>query len=299
MLEKLSVIINTLNEEKNIERAIRSVKWADEIIVCDMHSDDQTQTLAKNLGAKIYLHKRVGFVEPARNFAISKASNAWVLILDADEEIPSALKERIQFIIDNSASDYVEIPRKNMIFNKWVQASMWWPDYNIRLFKKGKVQWGDKIHRPPQTYGKGEELEAKEELAIIHYHYISISQFMERMNRYTAIQAEELVKEEYIFKWQDLITKPLNEFLGRYFANKGYKDGLHGLVLCILQAISFFIMYLKVWEIQKFTQTDVNIKLLKSLKNDSGQELDYWFKYISYSSNPVKRMVQKLLYKFF
>src|SRR5688572_12024024 len=98
-MKGISVVINTFNEEKNIERAIKSVAWADEILVCDMHSDDNTAIIARKLGATVFLHKRVGFVEPARNFAISKASNDWILILDADEEIPGSLSDKFKEII--------------------------------------------------------------------------------------------------------------------------------------------------------------------------------------------------------
>src|SRR3989338_6180720 len=95
MAPKISVVINTLNEEQNIERAIKSVNWADELIVCDMYSEDKTVEIAKKLGAKIFFHKREDFVETARNFAVSKASNDWVLVLDPDEEVIDSLKERL------------------------------------------------------------------------------------------------------------------------------------------------------------------------------------------------------------
>src|SRR3989344_2370341 len=95
MINKISVVINTLNEEKNIERVIKSTSWADEIIVCDMYSTDRTVEFARKSGAKIVFHKKLNYVEPARNFAISKASNEWVLILDSDEEIPSTLSEKL------------------------------------------------------------------------------------------------------------------------------------------------------------------------------------------------------------
>src|SRR4051812_46907339 len=113
----ISVVINTLNEEKTIEQALKSVQWADEILVCDMESDDSTKELAKKLGAKILTHKRLPFVEPARNFAISKASYDWILIIDPDEEVPSSLAKKLQEIASNNGvTTFVEIPRKNIIF---------------------------------------------------------------------------------------------------------------------------------------------------------------------------------------
>ncbi len=294
MLGKISVVINTFNEERNIERAIKSVLWADEILVCDMHSDDNTALIAKKLGAIVFFHKRMGFVEPARNFAISKASHEWVLIIDADEEIPGSLEGKIKEVINKpGVTTFVEIPRKNIIFNKWMKTSQWWPDYNIRFFKKDKVAWGNKIHRPPKTEGQGLRLPEEERWSIIHYNYRSISQFISRMNRYTDVQSRELKQSNYEFKWEDLLHKPLNEFLSRFFANKGYQDGLHGLALSLLQAFSELLVYLKLWEQSNFKEQSIKLQDLKEISSSSGKEIDYWFKYGNLSKNPLKNFLQR------
>lgn len=298
MAEKISVVINTLNEEENINRVVSSIKWADEIIVCDMYSTDKTAEIAKKLGAKVVFHKKVGFVEPARNFAISKASNEWILILDADEEIPDSLVKELKSIANKGQVDFVQIPRKNIIFGKWMHASMWWPDLNIRFFKKGKVIWSDQIHRPPKTSGKGLTLPADEDKAIIHHHYKSVSQFIERLNRYTTIQARELKNSGYNFAWQDLITKPTNEFLGRFFANKGYKDGLHGLALSFLQAFSFLLVYLKVWEKEGFKQQELNVSEVEVETKLVAKDIKYWFKYNDLSTNSFKSLLKRIKNKF-
>lgn len=293
MPEKISAVINTLNEERNIRRAIDSIKWVDEIIVCDMHSDDQTIKIAKGLGAKIILHKRSRYVEPARNFAISKASGEWILILDADEQVPESLKERLLELANRMDQiDYVRIPRKNLIFGKWMQESQWWPDLNVRFFKKDKVSWGDKIHRPPKVSGLGLDLPAEEKLAIIHHNYQTISQFLERMNRYTDVQAEELKKEGYKFRWIDLFEKPLNEFLSRFFANNGYKDGLHGLAVSFLQSFSFLVLYLKLWEKTGFRQQDITLDQFDSERIKGAQSIEYWMKH-SRSSSSFKKFLQR------
>lgn len=294
MASGISVIINTLNEEENIKKAIESVKWADEVLICDMFSEDKTVEIAKNLGAKVIFHKKVNYVEPARNFAISKASNDWILILDPDEEIPDSLRERLIEIVSKMEQiDYVRLPRKNLIFAKWMKASMWWPDYNIRFFKKGKVVWSDEIHRPPKTLGVGLDLPAEESLAIVHYNYQTISQFITRMNRYTTVEANQLIKQNYQFKWSDLIENPLKEFLSRFFANKGYQDGLHGLALSLLQAFSFLIVYLKVWENSSFKETVFKLTDLETEKEKVGYQINYWMKEIKLSKDPFKRFLSK------
>ncbi len=295
MQAKISVVLNTLNNESIIERAIRSVKWADEVVVCDMRSDDKTVDVAKKMGAKVFIHERSEYVELVRNFIISKASNNWILILDPDEEVPQSLAERLTEITNGLKQiDYVRLPRKNIIFHYWMKAAMWWPDYNIRFFKKDKIRWGDKIHRPPQTEGEGIDLESNEDFAIIHHHYETISQFLERMIRYTRIQAKELGEEGYKFNWKDLIKKPLKEFLSRFFANHGYEDGIHGLTLSLLQSFSFLIVYLRLWEAEKFRPEAINSKELRQISRQSGKEIDYWFKYGNLSKNPFKRFIQKV-----
>lgn len=299
MDKKISVVINTLNEEKYISTAIKSVEWADEVLVCDMHSVDKTVEIAKSLGAKILTHKRLEYVEPARNFAISKASGDWVLILDPDEEIPESLKSRLIDISKKMKEiHYVRIPRKNIIFNKWMKNTGWWPDLNVRFFRKGKVKWSDKIHRPPEVLGGGIDLEASEEYAIVHHHYDSIAQFLERMVRYTKIQSVELSKDGYKFDWKDLIRKPLGEFLSRFFANKGFKDGLHGLSLSLLQAFSQLVLILKVWEMQGFQSNELQAGELKELSNQSARDINYWLKYNNLSRNVFKRFAQKIKQKF-
>lgn len=298
MDHKISVVINTLNDESSVERAINSVKWANEVIVCDMHSEDKTVELAKKLGARVYSIKRQEYVELARNFAISKASGDWVLVLDPDEEITPNLRDRLIESLKFKQIDFVRIPRKNIIFGYWMKAAMWWPDYNIRFFKKDKIKWSNKIHRPPEALGEGLDLAPEEKWAIVHHHYQSVDQFLERMIRYTKIQASELLDEGYKFDWTDLVKKPLAEFLSRFFAHKGFEDGLHGLVLSLLQAFSQFIVYLRVWEQEKFKVQDIEFDEIKNLSRDSEKEINYWIRYGNLSTNPFKRLIQKAKNRF-
>jgi glycosyltransferase involved in cell wall biosynthesis len=276
-VEKISVVINTLNEEKNLPRALASVKnFADEIVVVDMRSGDRTIEIATKFGAKVFGHERAGYVEPARNFAISKATGEWILVLDADEELGLNLRKELKNIVKNPKADYYRIPRKNIIFGKWVKHSRWWPDYNIRFFKKGNVAWNEVIHSVPMTQGSGTDIEAKEKNAIVHYHYETVEQFIGRLNRYTTEHSKILVERGYKFDWKDLIKKPSQEFLSRYFFGEGYKDGLHGLVLAALQAFSEFVLYLKVWQVEDFNTPDINIKTVVGEMKNAEKDMHYW-----------------------
>ena len=274
---KISIVINTLNEEENLARCVKSVsKFADEIVVVDMKSTDATRTIARRAGAKVFEHKRMGYVEPARNYAISKAVGDWILVLDADEEIPVELRKKLKQIAQDPDADYYRIPRKNIIFGKWIRHSRWWPDHNIRFFRKGFVEWSEIIHSVPTTMGRGLDLPADEKNAMVHHHYDTVEQYINRLNRYTSMQAKSLHKERYFFKWRDLVRRPSAEFLSRYFQGQGYKDGLHGLALAALQAFSELVLYLKVWQLGKFKKQSVSVNdVIKEFKVTQ-KDANYW-----------------------
>ena len=269
----LSVVITAWNEEKTLPQAVASVKGlADEIVVVDTESTDGTIDVAKKLGCRVYKHKNTGIVEPVRNFSISKAQGDWVLLLDADEELSPQLLDLIPRLI-SQGPDYFRIPRKNLIFGKWIRSRHWWPDYVFRLFKKGSVVWEDTIHSVPSTRGIGVDLPADPETCIVHHHYSSISQYVQRIDRYTDHLLRHLQDNGYKFSWADLITKPSQEFIRQYFARGGYVDGLHGLALACLQAFSETVLYLKAWESESFSQKE--LPLAEVAKNFSSVSKEY------------------------
>ena len=273
----ISVVINTLNEEKNIGRAIESVKsFADEIVVVDMESVDNTVSVAKKLGAVVFTHKPMHYVEPARNFAISKAKGEWIFIIDADEEAPKTLLVELGRIAHAGTHDFVRIPRKNIIFGKWMQHSRWWPDENIRFFKKGSVSWEDEIHSIPVTKGEGITLKSDVSFALTHHHYDSVEQFIDRLNRYTSIQAEELHKRGKSATYVDFVKRPTSEFVSRYFAGLGYKDGIHGIALAFLQAFSELCVYLKLWQLGGFRDEHARLPQIVETITESQKEVNYW-----------------------
>lgn len=276
-MAKLSVVINAQNVERDLPRALSSIKnLADEIVVIDQGSTDDTFKIAKEFGAKIYKHEPVKYVELTRNFAIGKATGDWILILDPDEEIGKELALEMKKVIKENKTDYYRIPRKNIIFGKWIANTLWWPDYQTRLFKKGKVSWSEVIHSVPITMDKGGDFEAKEDLAIIHHNYRTVEEYLEKLNRYTSVQADFLVKDGYTFNWKDLIGKPFREFVARYFTGEGYKDGVHGLTLSLLQAFSELVVYTKVWQSTKFEKENVDLKSVVAEMRSKEKDLHYW-----------------------
>ncbi|MDP2860113.1 MAG: glycosyltransferase family 2 protein [bacterium] len=296
-LPKISVLINTRNEGEKLEKCLGSVSFADEIVVTDMESSDESVSIAKKHHANVFpiLHEQV--IERARNFGIGKTTGDWILVLDPDEEISETLREKLLEIAGNSSCDFVRIPRKNIIFGRWMTHAGWWPDYLVRFFRKEAISWRENIHSIPETRGKGIELEAREEMAIIHHHYETISQYFERMERYTKVQAEERSAFGYKFLWQDFIRKPLSEFLSRFFFYEGYRDGVHGLALCLLQAFSELVIYLRIWEKEKFSQSENSEKeVFKEITNGL-KETNYWRITKSASGSFIKKLTGKIKLK--
>lgn len=297
----ISAVIHTYNEEKNIQRCLSSLNWVDEIVIIDMKSNDKTQELARPFKPRIYEHPYLGFADPARNFAIQKARGKWILMVDADEEIPLSLSHRLRQLISNNDINYYRLPRKNIIFDKWIKHTGWWPDYQIRFFKKGTVNWTDKVHGIPQTKGNGFNLPPQEELSIIHYNYSTIEQYMEKMNRYTTLASKELYVANVHFSPALLSTSMTKEFLTRYFAWQGYKDGLHGLVLSLLQSFTELVIYLKLWELEGFKKEQLTFLDVGKLIKKDYEEKKSWLTHLEIrsSSNILNSLFIKLKNRLF
>jgi len=294
----ISAVINVRNEAENLDKCLKSIKnIVDEIIVVDMHSTDDSAKIAQKYGAKIYPYRFLKVVEPARNFALSKATGKWILLLDPDEFLGKSLKKELLAITKRSDIDFVKIPRKNIIFGKWIRHSRCWPDYLIRFFKKGYITWNKEIHSQPTTKGNGLTLLDSEQLAIRHNNYPSVSTFILRALRYAGIQSDELKETEYKLKISDFILKPTQEFNSRFFAAEGYKDGLHGLIFCLLQSFAVALIYIRLWEKQGSVDKPLSKDSYVSSSQESTFEYSFWFtKYFKkeYSNNIFKNLMINL-----
>lgn len=277
MAPKLSVVVNTHNEADILYRALTSIKnIASEIIIVDMESSDDVLGVAKKFNAKVFKHKKLNFVEPARNFGISKATGDWILVLDPDEEISVSLAKKIKELIESNDADYYRIPRKNIIFGKWIEHASWWPDYQTRLFRKGKISWSEVIHSVPTTLGTGYDLNVTERFAIIHHNYDTLEQYLDKLNRYTSVQAGFIAQGGDKFDWKNFISKPTKEFISRYFTSYGYKDGLHGLLLSLMQAFSELIVCAKVWQAQKFIERSLKVSEVVTQMVNNEKDIHFW-----------------------
>jgi len=298
----ISVVINVRNEAENLSKCLHSIKdFADEIIVVDMKSTDNSVQVAKNAGAKVFTHKPLKYVEPARNYALTKTTGKWILLLDPDEYLNKTLKKDLKSITNRNDVDFVKIPRQNIIFGKWIKHAKCWPDYLIRFFKKGAVTWQNEIHSQPITTGNGLTLLDSDKLAIKHNNYQSVTQFVIRALRYSNIQADELVTQDYKIKTSDFILKPTQEFNSRFFFAEGYKDGFHGLVFCLLQAFAIGLVYIRLWEKQGTPDKQLLKESFVSASQEATFEYDHWFaKFFKqeYSANFLKKFLIKIRHWF-
>lgn len=243
----ISLIINTKDEASNIRECIASARGlVDEVVVVDMNSKDDTVDIARKLGARTFEVEDYGYVEPVRNFAISKAIYKWVLLLDADERIGKSLSGKILKIVAENKYDVVRIPRKNILLGKWIRHSGWWPDMVAKLFKKSFVFWPKKIHAEPKCSGRVLTLTPTESNSILHKNCTTVAEFVDKINKYTSFEKGFHINKE--FEAVDMLDYYENEFDNRYFNEKGYLDGLHGFFLSKLMEFYRFLEMAKYWE---------------------------------------------------
>lgn len=248
----ISAVITTYNEAEKLKGCLQSLEgFASELVIVDLGSSDNTREIAKKFKAKLFKHDLVAYVELVRNYAISKTSGQWVLILDPDESITPMLADKLKEVAANNEYSAVNIPRKNIFFGRWIAHTNWWPDKHIRFFKKGTVKWSEKIHSYPKVAGNIFELPADESLAIRHFGYQSISEFIDRQHRYSTIKAEFLYRSGVRFSWGLFIWMPLREFLVRFVKHAGFLDGFYGFALTYLMMVYQMIVMVKLWELEK------------------------------------------------
>lgn len=238
----ISVVINTLNEEENIAFALRSaLPWASEIVVVDQESDDRTVSVAESFGVTVVSHPRTDSVVEVRRFAVEQAANDWVFILDADEMVSSALAESLKRIVAAGEADAVWVPRANYLLGRKMSGTGWGPaqDLQLRLFKKAAVQFPGRVHHDfePSPGARTSRLSV-ESGEIIHFNYVSVDDFLDRLNRYTTSEAK--VRKGPPVSRAHALYRGWKAFRGRYLRSGGKKDGWQGFYLSVLMAFYSF-----------------------------------------------------------
>jgi len=281
----VTAVVLAKNEEKNLPRCLKNLDWVKEVIVIDDYSSDNTKKIAEKFGAKVYQKRLVDF-ESQRNWALQKVKTSWVLMIDPDEEVTSEFRQEVEKVIKEDKFDGFKFPRKNIIFGKWIRYTGWYPDWQLHLFKTKRGKYVGKVHEQVVLDGTIGVLNA----SLIHYNYHSISQYLQKLDRYTNLEAEEKVRGGYKFRYQDLLVKPAEEFFRRFFAEEGWKDRVHGLALSLLQAFSELVVYLKVWEKHNFEELEIKGFAKEAEKIIS----DYYYWQAAISKNPLKKIYYRI-----
>lgn len=252
MRQKISAIVPTYNEENKIEGCLKSLDWVDELIVVDSFSSDKTVSIAKKYTDKVIQHE---YEYPAKqkNWIIPQVSNKWVILLDADERVTSALKDEIlQLLEKGPGKSAYWIYRRNFFLGKEIKHCGWQKDRVVRLFTKEHRYEDIRVH---------EEIKIKKEQTgvlsekLIHYSYKNMKDYFIKLERYSKWGAEKSFAKGKRANPFNILFAPLGMFFKRYFVNFGFLDGIHGLVLSLLATVSVSLKYIRLWELQEKQKT--------------------------------------------
>ena len=247
MKNKLSVVIITKNEEINIERCLNSVLWADEIVVVDSGSTDNTLQICKNYNCKIVKTEWLGF-GLTKKLAVKSAINNWIFSIDADEEVTENLHKQIQCILEAPEVNGYNIRRSSFYLGKKINYCGWNSDYSLRLFDRRKGNFNNKlVHESVVLSGK----RAKIKSPLLHYTYPTIESHLNKMNHYSSLGAKQLSAKKKKIILIEAVCRGKLKFLKMYFLQLGFLDGKTGFILSLNSGYGVFLKYLKLWQINR------------------------------------------------
>ncbi len=238
--ELLAVVVLTRNEEENIVDCLRSVSWADRLYVVDSNSTDRTVELARGEGAGIYRRSFLDFADQ-RNAALDLVDADWIFFVDADERGTPELGQEVRRVIAEEPAVGWWVPRRNMIWGKWIRHTGWYPDYQLRLLKRGRARYDPDREVHEVVILDGDEGHLAN--ALVHHNYRTVEQFLRKQDFYADYEAKGLARQLDRIKPHSLVLQPLREFHRRYVQLHGYRDGTHGFLLSLLMAYYTLVAY--------------------------------------------------------
>ncbi|MBA7582933.1 hypothetical protein ES708_24871 [subsurface metagenome] len=247
---QISCVVITKNEEKNIERCIKSVESVvDEIIIVDSFSTDRTKEICEKLNVKFVEHAFEGHIEQ-KNWAITQAKYNHILSLDADEVLSEKLRKSIFEVKNNWAHDGYYFNRLTNYCGKWIRHCGWYPDHKLRLWDSRKGKWTG--INPHDKYEMNEDTKIKFIKGdLLHYSYHTITQHIDQINKFTDIGAEAAYRSGIRSNLLLIIVKPIWKFIRDYFIKLGILDGYYGFLISIISSYATSIKYIKIKELQK------------------------------------------------
>lgn len=244
-MPKVSATLITRNETANIEAALASVGWADEIIVVDSESTDDTVALARKYTDRVEIRPWPGY-SAQKNYAASLASNDWILSLDADERVTPALAEEIQSLLASEPPKRgYRIPRISHYLGRWIRGTDWYPDYQLRLYDRRAATWnGRRVHESVALTGEPGQLRHD----LQHFPYRDISDHLATIDRYTTLAADEMRANGRVPSIAGIALHPPLAFLRNYVLRGGFKNGSAGLIVSVLNSYYVFLKLAKARE---------------------------------------------------
>lgn len=245
-MQKLTVTVITRNEAANIAAALESIRWADEIIVVDAESTDDTVAIARRYTDRVIVRPWPGYVDQ-KNFAAEQASHDWILSLDADERVSPALSDEIRALLASGprAAGY-RIPRVTFHLGRWIRSTDWYPDYQLRLYDRRRARWtGRLVHESVRADGPVERLRGE----LQHYAYRDIAHHLQTMDRYSTLAARQMFEDGRRARWVDIAVTPRLTFLRNYVLRGGFRDGIPGLVISVMNGYYVALKFAKLWEL--------------------------------------------------
>jgi len=244
----ISAVVITLNEERNIADCLASVAWMDEIVVVDACSTDRTVELARRFTDKIFVRPWPGY-GLQKNFGIDQATADWILIVDADERVSPELQADIRKVSALPPNDKISayrVPRRNYYYGRWVRWGGTYPDYQIRLVRKGDARYNDvQIHENLVVQGSIGTLVGH----LDHFTERQIEDHFRKFETYTTLAAQEKLKQIKSVGWSDLLIRPLVITFKTYFVKQGFRDGVRGLILSVFAGMFTLMKYCKAWDL--------------------------------------------------
>ena len=247
--QQLTAIIPTYNNETIIRRCLENVKWADEILVVDSYSTDRTLKICEEYGTRIIQHEYINSAIQ-KNWAIPRASHEWILLLDSDEELELGFREEVHSILKNPPDmiDGYRMRRKNLIYGKWIKSCGRYSGSLVRLFRR-KCRYTERevhahIDLAPERTGEFRH-------QIIHHDLTDLHSYHIKFARYMNYELDQLVKEGRKFRLREVTLRPIYMFCWSYFYKQGFRDGIRGFLLSVLNAYYNFTMYMKLWEYEQ------------------------------------------------
>jgi glycosyltransferase involved in cell wall biosynthesis len=245
---KLSVTVITKNEAADIGDALASVRWADEIIVVDSRSTDDTVAIARQYTERVVVRDWAGYIDQ-KNHAASLAAHDWILSMDADERVTPELAAEMQACLrDNPREVAFQIPRVTWHLGRWVRSTDWYPDYQLRLYDRRSAQWtGRYVHEAVTVRGATGRLRGE----LQHYAYRDIADHLETIDHYTTLAARQMHEDGRRAGLLQLAGHPPLAFLRNYLAHGGVRDGIPGFIISALNAYYVFLKFAKLWELER------------------------------------------------